>query len=107
MEAMTPTSQSNICFFIFPKMRSVAYIDGCLFCCFTAFIPNQRSISPITKSNWEGIGVIPDLPVDANKALLVARIEILQNQLQKTVEPRQRSEIVESILELKVQLKKM
>lgn len=74
---------------------------------FTAFIPNQRSISPITKSNWEGIGVIPDLPVDASKAPLVARIEILQNQLQKTVEPRHRSEIVESILELKVQLKKM
>lgn len=74
---------------------------------FTAFIPNQRSISPITKSNWEGVGVIPDLPVDASKALLVARLEILQNQLQKTVDPRQRSEVVESILALKLELKKM
>jgi hypothetical protein len=44
---------------------------------------------------------------DASKALLVARLEILQNQLQKTVDPRQRSEIVESILALKVELKKM
>lgn len=74
---------------------------------FTAFIPNQRSISPLTKSNWEGVGVVPDLPVDANKALLVARIEILQTLLKKVLDPTQRSEIVESILALKFELKKM
>lgn len=74
---------------------------------FTAFIPNQRSISPLTKSNWEGVGVVPDLSVDANKALLIARIEILQTLLKKVLDPTQRSEIVESILALKFELKKM
>lgn len=74
---------------------------------FTAFISNQRSISPITKSNWEGVGVIPDVQVDADKALLMVRLEILQNQLQKVSNPRERSEIVESILALKVAMKKL
>lgn len=74
---------------------------------FTAFIPNQRSISPITKTNWEGVGVVPDLQVEASKALLTVRIEILQERLQKVTHPQERSDIVESILALKVAMKKL
>lgn len=32
------------------------------------FIPNGKAINPITKTNWEGTGVKPDLPVIAVKA---------------------------------------
>ncbi|NTE03131.1 S41 family peptidase [Agrobacterium tumefaciens] len=36
---------------------------------FIANIPNSRAINPITKTNWEGIGVKPDKEVIAEKAI--------------------------------------
>lgn len=38
----------------------------------TVFVPNGSPVSPITKGNWEGTGVVPDLPVPAAQALTVA-----------------------------------
>jgi hypothetical protein len=32
-------------------------------------MPSGRAINPITKTNWEGIGVLPDIEVGAEKAL--------------------------------------
>jgi C-terminal processing protease CtpA/Prc len=40
---------------------------------FLVFIPTGRAINPITKTNWEGVGVTPDVPVSAEKALEMAR----------------------------------
>jgi len=40
---------------------------------FVAMIPSQRSISPITGTNWEGTGVIPDILVAPDHALATAR----------------------------------
>jgi len=39
---------------------------------FSAFIPNGRSINPITKTNWDGVGVKPDVEVSADEALATA-----------------------------------
>ncbi len=66
---------------------------------FGMFVPTGRAISPITKTNWEGTGVTPDVAVPADQALLTAQIMALkklvttmqnpdikgamQNQLQK------------------------
>jgi C-terminal processing protease CtpA/Prc len=36
---------------------------------FRVFVPNGRPINPITKTNWEGVGVAPDIPVSADAAL--------------------------------------
>jgi hypothetical protein len=33
------------------------------------FIPTGRAINPVTKTNWEGVGVKPDVAVAADKAL--------------------------------------
>ncbi len=33
------------------------------------FIPTGRAINPITKTNWEGVGVVPEVPVPAAEAL--------------------------------------
>ncbi|MFD9704146.1 S41 family peptidase [Lentzea sp. NPDC059081] len=35
-------------------------------------IPNGRAINPISGTNWEGVGVVPDIKVDADKAFEVA-----------------------------------
>ena len=48
---------------------------------FGAFIPTGRAISPITKTNWEGTGVTPDVNVPADQALLTARLMALKKQL--------------------------
>ena len=36
------------------------------------FIPNGRAQNPITKTNWEGVGVVPDVAVPSQNALKVA-----------------------------------
>jgi C-terminal processing protease CtpA/Prc len=46
---------------------------------FYAMIPAARSISPITHSNWEGRGVMPDVPAPPAQALAVAK-ELLQRR---------------------------
>lgn len=38
----------------------------------TVTVPNARSINPITGTNWEGVGVVPDVAVSAEEALDVA-----------------------------------
>jgi hypothetical protein len=39
---------------------------------FTAFIPVGRSLSPITKTNWEGTGITPDVKTSAEASVGVA-----------------------------------
>lgn len=49
---------------------------------FAMFIPTGRAINPISKTNWEGVGVEPDITVPAEKALAVAHakaVEALEN----------------------------
>ncbi len=53
---------------------------------FAAFIPNRRSISPITNTNWEGTGVIPDVAAKVDDALAAAN-DLMQRQLQGGVPP--------------------
>ena len=36
---------------------------------FGIFVPTGRAVNPITKTNWEGVGVQPDVAVTADKAL--------------------------------------
>jgi C-terminal processing protease CtpA/Prc len=48
---------------------------------FGMFVPTGRAISPITKTNWEGTGVTPDVAVPADQALLVARLMALKKSL--------------------------
>jgi len=35
-------------------------------------VPFARAINPITKTNWEGTGVAPDIPAHASEALELA-----------------------------------
>lgn len=46
---------------------------------FIGFIPNARSISPITHTNWEGVGVIPDIAATPADAMAVAEAHLLRS----------------------------
>ncbi|RYG19306.1 peptidase, partial [bacterium] len=48
---------------------------------FNAFVPTGRAINPITKTNWEGTGVQPDIEAKADDALVVAHKAALQGLL--------------------------
>lgn len=48
---------------------------------FGAFVPTGRAISPITKTNWEGTGVEPDIKVPKEQALKVAYLMALNKSL--------------------------
>jgi C-terminal processing protease CtpA/Prc len=50
---------------------------------FLVFIPTGRAINPITKTNWEGTGVKPDVSVSADKALKTAHELAVKNLLKK------------------------
>jgi C-terminal processing protease CtpA/Prc len=44
---------------------------------FGVFIPTGRAINPISKTNWEGTGVEPDIKVPKEQALKVAYVAAL------------------------------
>jgi hypothetical protein len=45
---------------------------------FAMFIPTGRAVNPVTKTNWEGVGVKPDIAVKPGEALRVAHIDALK-----------------------------
>lgn len=59
---------------------------------FVAFIPTGRAINPITKINWEHVGVAPEVKTPATEALKVAHAAALKNLLEgeKDTASRQR-----------------
>jgi hypothetical protein len=50
---------------------------------FAMFVPSGRAISPITKTNWEGTGVAPDVAVAADLALKAAHLAALEKIVAK------------------------
>ena len=54
---------------------------------FTAFIPTGQSLNPITKSNWENVGVEPDVRVPAANALTEAHLLALRKLLEREHDP--------------------
>lgn len=43
---------------------------------FMVFVPSGRAINPITKTNWEGTGVRPDIAVPSDSALAAALADV-------------------------------
>lgn len=50
---------------------------------FGVFIPTGRAINPVTKTNWEGTGVEPDVKVPQEQALKTAYLMALNKSLEK------------------------
>lgn len=53
-------------------------------------MPYGKAINPVTGTNWEGVGVQPDVAVPANEALEVARIQALEVLLANAVDEGER-----------------
>jgi hypothetical protein len=49
---------------------------------FAVWVPSGRAINPITKINWEGTGVKPDVEVPADQALKTAHLAALKKALE-------------------------
>lgn len=56
---------------------------------FVAFIPTGRAINPITHTNWEHVGVKPDIAVPAADALKTAHAAILKTLIAEKKEPQE------------------
>ena len=67
---------------------------------FGAIVPSGRSISPITHTDWEGVGVIPDVASDADDALARAEAMILKDRLRTETDPGKRARLQHRISEI-------
>ena len=60
---------------------------------FAAFIPSGRAINPVTHTNWEHVGVKPDMAVAAAKAQQTSYVAILHTLLANASDADQREEL--------------
>ncbi len=72
---------------------------------FVAQIPIARVVHPVSDSNWEGSGVIPDAEARASEALTVARIEALDLLASSTVDAEYRARLIELVDDLRDELR--
>jgi hypothetical protein len=64
---------------------------------FVAFIPSGRAINPITKTNWEHVGVKPDVDVPPAEAMKDAYVMALKALITKAKDPGE-SDKLKSVL---------
>jgi C-terminal processing protease CtpA/Prc len=68
---------------------------------FEMFVPSGRAISPITKTNWEGTGIEPDVKVEEANALSAAHALALEKLLEKSTDAHQREALQEALASVK------
>ncbi len=67
---------------------------------FAVWVPEGRAINPVTKTDWEGVGVKPDVATDAAEALKTAHIAALQGILAHTQDPRRKAALSAAVAEI-------
>lgn len=72
---------------------------------FSAFIATGRAINPITKTNWEGVGVKPHIPTSKEAALDTAIIKALEKIAASVASQHRRASIERQIIRTKERLK--
>ena len=74
---------------------------------FGIWVPAGRAISPITKTNWEGTGVEPDVKVPAELALKTAYQMALNKNLEKAKDERMKEALKRLIDQTQKELDEM
>jgi hypothetical protein len=73
---------------------------------FMVGVPSGRPINAVTGTNWEGVGVEPDVKVPADRALKVAHLLALEKQRQRLTSetPGLRNEVTTAIASVRTEL---
>ncbi|MEK8030385.1 S41 family peptidase [Ideonella sp. DXS29W] len=58
-----------------------------------AFVPTGRAINAVTKKDWEGVGVTPDVQTPAAEALKAAYLALLEQRVQEPMAPTERDQL--------------
>lgn len=74
---------------------------------FAIWVPSGRAINPISKTNWEGTGVKPDVDVPADQALRVAHIAAMNKVLARVTESERQGAIKRAIENVQKELDEM
>ena len=64
---------------------------------FAIWLPTGRAINPITGTNWEGVGIAPDIAVDPADALRAAHLNALKKIRAAATDPEHRNELDRAI----------
>ena len=67
---------------------------------FMMFVPSGRPISPITHTDWENVGVVPDVKTSAKNALDVAQVGILKELISAEKDPEWQQRLKERLHDL-------
>jgi hypothetical protein len=70
---------------------------------FYAAMPRGHSINPVTKTNWEGKGIEPDVRVPEADALKMAHRQALQHLIEKTTDPQAVASLRQALATLDVE----
>ncbi|MFI5144945.1 MAG: S41 family peptidase, partial [Ignavibacteria bacterium] len=71
---------------------------------FVMFLPTGNAINPVTKTNWEGTGVKPDVEISQEKALDKARLMAIEKIANTKTDPVLKQELTDQITILKALL---
>jgi C-terminal processing protease CtpA/Prc len=64
---------------------------------FGIWLPTGRAINPITGTNWEGVGIAPDIAADPADALRAAHLAALKTLREAATDPEHRNELDRAI----------
>ena len=64
---------------------------------FEAFIPAGEAVNPVTKRNWEGTGVEPDIKVVAADALKTAHVAAIKHLIERTTDAEELAALKQTI----------
>lgn len=67
---------------------------------FMMFVPSGRPISPVTHTDWEDVGVVPDVKTSAKRALDVAQVAALKELIPLEKDAQWRQKLKERLAEL-------
>jgi len=67
---------------------------------FGLWVPTGRAINPITKTNWERVGVRPDVAVSSDQALRTAQLAALRGLRERATDSERRRQLDEAIAEV-------
>jgi hypothetical protein len=68
---------------------------------FLVWVPAGRAVNPISKTNWEGTGIAPDIAVEREKALEKARTVALEKMMKAAPDEETKARLQWSLNDLK------